>query len=101
VGIAVATDALEMDGIPHTSRSALHDRVARFFGAAVHAEGPAAELEHLRHEGQAIEPAVAIQSPEDFLTAPNLDDVACLEHREVCSQTLDATPVTRIETCTQ
>jgi hypothetical protein len=88
VGITVATDALKMDGIAHTSRSALHDRVAGFFGAAVNAEAPAAELEHLRHEGQPIKPAVAVQSPEDFLAAPNLDDVACFDHREVCSQTL-------------
>src|SRR6185312_17503727 len=69
VGAAVATQALEEHNAAELADpGSLHAGPVR---PADDAERPAAEGDHLGHERQAIELAIAIQSAEDVLQPPH------------------------------
>ena len=52
-------------------------RVAGLMRALVDLEALAAIAEHLRHEGQILEPAVLVERPQDLFLAQDLHPLAC------------------------
>ena len=76
MSLTVATKTFEVNGVLHPAERGPVDRVARLVGAPVDAKAPAAEPQHLRHEGQRVERAALVERAEDLLRRADLDHVA-------------------------
>ena len=70
-----------MDGALHAPQLPPFDRVAGLVRPAADPEALSAVGEHLRHEGESVEPATLVQRAENLFFAPNLDDVAGAQRR--------------------
>jgi hypothetical protein len=75
MGSTVTSELLQVDGIVYSVHPGPVDRVAQLDGAPVHPEPPATELQHLRHERQRLQLAIAVQRGEDLLLAAHLDEL--------------------------
>ena len=78
VGCPIAAQ-LEMDRVLEATAASPIDGVACLVGALEYLEALAAIGEHLRHEGQLVQPAVAVERRQNFLFAANFDPVARLQ----------------------
>lgn len=64
-----------MHRVDHGPSACLVNGIASLVRAFVNLEPPAAILEHLRHEGQAVELAFLVKRFQDFFLAPDLDPI--------------------------
>ncbi len=76
VRLAVAAHPLQVDGVAHAVHTCRADRVAQLHRQLVHPKPPAAELQHLRHEGQRLQLTSGIEGGQDVRLAAHLDDLA-------------------------
>jgi hypothetical protein len=76
MGLTVAPEVLEVDRVLHAVHPGPVDGVAQLGGSPVHPESPTGELEHLGHERQRLQLAIAVQRGEDLFLAAYLDEFA-------------------------
>jgi hypothetical protein len=65
-----------MNGVVHPPTRVVVDGITSLVGPFEHSEFLTAELNHLRHEGQSFELALPVKRSQDFLFAPDLDQLA-------------------------
>jgi hypothetical protein len=80
----VATEIRKIHGIAHPAFPARIDGVADLFDAARHSIALSYVGEHLRHERQALEGAVAVQRGENFGGGPDFDEVTQSQRPAIC-----------------
>ena len=73
---AVTAEILEIDGAFHPSAARLGDGVADLLDTPADGEAAPHVLEHLRHEGNGLEPPVHVQRRENLRGRSNLDQIA-------------------------
>ncbi len=83
MGGSVTSRTLEMHRLLKLARGAdFPNHVARLVSDRAHSHAPAAELEHLRHEGHAVGSLAArVQRREYLFLAADLDPIAFPEPR--------------------
>jgi hypothetical protein len=74
--LTVAADAFQMEGVPHPAGLVVVDGVARLVRPLEHPETLATELEHLRHEGQAVEPTILVEGLQYFFLRTNFNPIS-------------------------
>ena len=79
MGVAIATNAVEVHGVGHPTPAEPARRIAGLVGPFEHLEALAAQLEHFGHERQALQLPSVIQRRQNFFFAEDLDPIASSE----------------------
>jgi hypothetical protein len=74
--LAITSDSNQVDRVLHTPHSARTDGVAQLVCYFVDRQALSTELQHFRHEREVFEFAVLIQRRQDFLRAPDFNQIS-------------------------